>query len=402
MAYQTDPAGWMNNQTPGGASFQQEANALVTQEQVNVQGAGVQAWATVVSGLPAGAAASLGLAAKDIAMIIADAAGGYIVASSALVVDALSTLGIATTTGATLGPYGAAVGAAVGLVVAIATMPQASGSGPVPETTADKLATAYFTGTGAPSLAGWYWMADALGRKDASEPVVHPELDCTPPIQGFWGCDDLSAAKASVSGVYLAQMNPPPWPLPTPPDMLAHADAMAYNALARMPPPDLMRTLSAANDGMAQSRGWPNIGLNFAPNSIGSFDAVYAASAMTGAYPATMVALTKSLEASCNFGSIDPRVAPLQAIEAYYGTAQFQGLGPPQPNWGNLHLHNVGIQQQGSTGSPSVVTPARVAVALPVVAVAGSLIYDFVRKQAMGTAMKKAWQGAKRAVRGRR
>jgi hypothetical protein len=48
------------------------------------------------------------------------------------------------------------------------------------------------------------------------------------------------------------------------------------------------------------------------------------------------------------------------------------------------------------------VTPTTVAVAVPVVAVAGSLIYDFVRKQAMGTALKKGWSTVKRAVRGRR
>ena len=132
---------------------------------------------------------------------------------------------------------------------------------------------------------------------------------------------------------------------------------------------------------------------------------IFAAEAMMGASPDAMVALCKSLEAAWAKGYLglqDPRIAAMQQLEAYYGTAKFWGLGPPPlPLWWNLHLHNI-PQGGGSTGSPSVVTPARVAVALPVVAVAGSLIYDFVRKQAMGTAMKKAWQGAKRAVRGRR
>ena len=395
----TDQGSWLQ-------ANQVQANAVADPAQISVQSAGTQAWAAALNALPPGQVSALGLVAKDVAAIVADAAGGAIIASSDVVVSALSTIGIATVTGAEAGPYGAAVGAVVGVVVAVATMPQASGSGPVPVSAQELLQQAYLNGVDAFDLVNWFWDVKIIADNPSAG-------------QGPGFHVDLTADYDRVVGFYLAQINPI---FPTDAQK-GQAFALGANAMARMPPPDLMAQLLQANGTAWGLRGWPlppsgvggasDYGVDqLSPGSLMTLTSIFAASAMTGAYPSVMVSLCKSLESAFNKGFLggpgqydgfaDPRIAAMQQLEAYYGTAKFQGLGPPPlpPGWWNLHLHN--IPQGGGAPAPSVVTPATVAVAVPVVAVAGSLIYDYVRKQAMGTAMKKGWARVKRAVRGRR
>lgn len=276
----------------------------------------------------ANAPSELQVAIKLLGAVVSGAVEGYLTGAvlPATATAALSEIGISAAAGETVGPIGAVVGALVAAVVVMATEPWASGSmdnrSPMEKAT-DAINAGMLQSTGGSLLAQYYWGLEIT--------KVYPQTACP---QGGFGCIDTGAEMGAVGNFYIGAIcqNADACAVVTDSQVAALVD----NALHRMPPPDKMKALIAANGGTGPNLGVDNVmptsaispGDQFYPGASFTFTDVYACAAMAGAGSAELAAQTQTLITAMQ-AQHPELVGPLQDILLYYtNVVPFQGGNP--------------------------------------------------------------------------
>lgn len=375
------------------ANWQAQGQVQLGQLKDTAQAIAEQSGQQAVTSALANAPATIQEAAKIIGAALTSAISGYLagVALPTIATAALAEVGISAAIGAEAGPLGAVVGAVVGTCVAIAETPAARGSGPLPPDQAAilQIVDSHYNATGAFLLAGSAGNGQPYGYYWDKVQVDYGWG--TNNCGGGFGSICLADDQNKIAAFYQNL------------DATSNGFLLGENARLRMPRPDLMEQLLYASFQEQVRWGAPNDKSTDGDlyGFAGSYSASFASVAMCGGTAFDLMALCDTLSAAQALSDVNSLVIPaLNNIKQYYNSVQgtidkLQGPGGPLHWPAGLHLVPGGINQHQAPAT-GLSTGAKVAIATPVVAVGGSLLYAYITKQTVKQVYKRAWEKTKR------